>query len=103
MLYLRDVVSLTLDRERCTGCRMCTRVCPHAVFTVDDGKALIVQRDACMECGACARNCEAGALAVTAGVGCAAAVVNGLLGRSGGDCCCVVDGDGSPRTSSDCC
>jgi ferredoxin len=46
-----------------------------------------VDRDACMECGACARNCPVAALRVRAGVGCAAAVINGALGR-GGDCCC---------------
>ena len=77
--YLSDVVTLTLDDEKCTGCGMCLTVCPHAVFSLDDGRARIVDRDACMECGACALNCPAEALTVQSGVGCAAAVISGAL------------------------
>ncbi|NIP43261.1 MAG: 4Fe-4S dicluster domain-containing protein, partial [candidate division Zixibacteria bacterium] len=51
--YLEDVVTLELDQEKCTGCRMCTAVCPHEVFRVDNGQASFRDRDACMECGAC--------------------------------------------------
>jgi NAD-dependent dihydropyrimidine dehydrogenase PreA subunit len=85
--YLSDVVTLELDVDCCTGCGMCVSVCPHAVFVMDDSKATIVDRDACMECGACARNCPADAIQVQAGVGCAAAVINGALGRKS-ECCC---------------
>jgi ferredoxin len=90
--YLPDVVTLELDVEACTGCGMCVTVCPHAVFVMDDAdtrnaKARIVDRDACMECGACARNCASGAISVRAGVGCAAAVINGALGRADACCC----------------
>jgi NAD-dependent dihydropyrimidine dehydrogenase PreA subunit len=77
--YLPDVVTLELDIEKCTGCTMCVQVCPHAVFTIDKGKAKIVDRDACMECGACARNCPEEALIVRPGVGCAYAVLAGNL------------------------
>lgn len=89
--YLKNVATLGLDPERCTGCGLCTQVCPHAVIALMDGKAAIMDRDACMECGACALNCPAGALAVQAGVGCAQAVINAALGRSGGACCCSPD------------
>lgn len=95
--YLRDVVTLTLDPERCVGCAMCTEVCPHGVFEVRDGKASVVDRDACMECGACQRNCAAGAISVRPGVGCAFAVAAsrknggqlscGESSGSKGDCC----------------
>ena len=101
--YLDGVTTLQLDRERCNGCRLCTWVCPHAVFSMDDGKALIARRDACMECGACQRNCEQGALAVDAGVGCAQAVINSMLGRSGSECCCVVEGEDGAGAGSTCC
>lgn len=79
--YLPDVVTLKLEPELCNGCRMCTLVCPHAVFAVDDGKAWIVDRDACMECGACAVNCRTGALFVESGVGCAYALLKTKLSR----------------------
>lgn len=74
--YLKDVVTLGLDRDKCIGCGMCTQVCPHAVFAIREGKAQIRDRDACMECGACARNCPVGAISVEAGVGCAQAVLH---------------------------
>lgn len=88
-VYLPDVVSLQLNDNRCTGCGMCAIVCPHGVMTLENGRALITDRDACMECGACARNCPADAIAVQAGVGCAQAVINAALGRTGKACCTI--------------
>lgn len=91
LTYLKDVVTLQMDAEKCVGCGMCLTVCPHAVLAMDNGSAFISDRDACMECGACARNCPSEALTVQAGVGCAAAVINSALGRDGASCCCVID------------
>jgi len=54
-------------------------VCPHGVFETVNGKVGITDRDLCMECGACARNCPFGAIRVEQGVGCAAAILIGLL------------------------
>jgi NAD-dependent dihydropyrimidine dehydrogenase PreA subunit len=88
--YLDNVTTLRLDRELCVGCGVCEIVCPHAVFEMDDGLAALRDRDACMECGACSLNCETEAITVRSGVGCAAAVINAALGRTG-DCCCVVE------------
>ena len=88
--YLANVATLRLDSERCVGCGMCIEVCPHAVFVLQDQKICIQDQDACMECGACANNCPANALHVKAGVGCATAVINTALGRTG-DCCCVIE------------
>jgi NAD-dependent dihydropyrimidine dehydrogenase PreA subunit len=90
MVYLKNVTTLKLDPDKCTGCGMCESVCPHAVFEISAGAAGILDPDACMECGACAKNCPEGALAVRAGVGCAAGVINGYLNRSGPDCGCSV-------------
>jgi hypothetical protein len=42
-----------------------------------------------MECGACALNCEFGAIAVNTGVGCAAALINGMI--TGGPPTCGCD------------
>jgi NAD-dependent dihydropyrimidine dehydrogenase PreA subunit len=86
LVYLKNVVTLALDREKCTGCGMCVEVCPHGVFVVDHRKAFLSDKDACMECGACAENCPAAAISVQAGVGCAAAVLGSK--KNGGDYCC---------------
>ena len=90
-IYLKDVVTLNFDAEKCYGCGICLEVCPHGVLVKDNGKIRIKDRDACMECGACARNCPAEALKVRTGVGCAAAVINAALGRTSSSCCCVIE------------
>ena len=79
MKYLKNVVTLQLDSEKCTGCGMCLTVCPHRVFEKSDHNVRIADRDACMECGACARNCAFGAISVEQGVGCAAAIIVGFF------------------------
>ncbi len=92
--HLPGVVSLAYDREACVGCGRCTEVCPHGVFRLEDGKAVLADRDGCMECGACANNCAVGALSVSPGTGCASLIIHAwidsLLGRRaprGGGCC----------------
>ena len=90
--YLKNVVTLKLNEEKCTGCGSCVEVCPHNVFSLDDGKAHIVDRDACMECGACASNCPFTAIKVKAGVGCAAAMIAGAVSGSEPGCGCSEEG-----------
>lgn len=98
MVYLKNVSTLKLDKELCTGCGRCTEVCPREVFSIKDRKAIIVNFDNCLECGACMSNCAFGALKVKSGVGCAAAMVAGLIKYGdmdkgtcgcgeGGNCC----------------
>jgi len=86
--YIRNVATLKLEVDKCSGCGMCATVCPHRVFEVADGKAAIVDRDACMECGACSLNCPAEAITVKPGVGCAVAVFRAIFGRGKGGCDC---------------
>jgi NAD-dependent dihydropyrimidine dehydrogenase PreA subunit len=88
LLYLSDVVTLQLCEETCNGCGICVKVCPHEVFELSGKKAHIIRRDYCMECGACALNCPVQAISVNSGVGCAAAVIQGLLNNSEPGCGC---------------
>ena len=97
MVYLKDVVTLQFDEQKCVGCGLCLAVCPQAVLSPNNGGVRIENRDACMECGACAQNCPTQALRVKAGVGCAAAVINSALGRKDSACCCVIE----PQTQDD--
>lgn len=102
LMYLRNVVTLQFDETKCIGCHACLSVCPREVFAATNKAVEIENRDACMECGACQRNCPTGALAVKTGVGCAAAVINQLLGRK--SACCVIDkGDNVSSRPSTCC
>jgi NAD-dependent dihydropyrimidine dehydrogenase PreA subunit len=98
-VYLKNVVTLQLDENKCTGCGMCLDVCPHEVFKMNGKHVLIQNRDACMECGACGQNCPVNAISVESGVGCAAAVINSMLGKEG-ECCCGPVDSGSNK---ECC
>jgi NAD-dependent dihydropyrimidine dehydrogenase PreA subunit len=86
--YLKNVCSLKLSQEKCTGCGMCKNVCPHHVFKIEQGKAEIIDLNSCMECGACAKNCAFNAISLNPGVGCAAAIIKGLLTGSEPSCDC---------------
>ena len=86
--YLKNVVTLQLDREKCNGCKMCTIVCPHNVFVVKERKAVLRYKDNCMECGACAKNCAQEAITVKPGVGCAAGILMGMLKSTEPTCDC---------------
>jgi ferredoxin len=99
-IYLKDVVTLHLSRDKCIACGMCLMVCPHEVFGVREGLIAIQNRDACMECGACAMNCPAEAISVQSGVGCAAAVINSMFGRESSSCCCVIEPGGTEADPS---
>ena len=94
--YLSNVTTLALDAEKCVGCGRCAEVCPHGVFDVADGKARIMDKDLCMECGACSKNCPTNAVTVSAGVGCAAAIIHSWF--TGGEPSCDCSGN-----AKDCC
>ncbi|HNX25125.1 MAG TPA: mercury methylation ferredoxin HgcB [Spirochaetota bacterium] len=96
MTYLKNITTLQVFPDKCTGCGRCMEVCPHAVFKLEDKKVTITDKDRCMECGACEKNCDFGAISVKAGVGCATAVINGMIRGTEPDCGC----DG---TSGACC
>jgi NAD-dependent dihydropyrimidine dehydrogenase PreA subunit len=86
--YIEQVVTLEYDSEKCTGCRRCTEVCSRGVFEMRDKRAYLADKGACMECGACQRNCASGAITVDAGVGCAAAIINGWITGTEPSCGC---------------
>lgn len=88
--YLPDTVTLEYDESKCSGCKRCVEVCPHAVFAMSGKTAVLIDRDACIECGACEVNCPDEAITVRAGVGCAAGIIQSWL-------------RGDPEPSCDCC
>jgi len=96
--YLKNGDSLKVDKNLCTGCSICTNVCPHNVFKIENKKAEIINKESCMECGACKMNCPFNAISVTTGVGCAYAIINGIINKSSPTCGCS---DG--KKTSSCC
>ena len=54
---------LTLDRDKCIGCRNCTEVCPQGVWNIDSEKrAVLAHREKCTACRACIVQCEGNAI-----------------------------------------
>ena len=96
MKYLKNVVTLRIDEERCKGCRRCIEVCPRNVFILEAGKSRITDPDRCIECGACEANCEFGAVRVKEGVGCAAAIIGSMMSGGETDCGCCGSDEGAP-------
>lgn len=86
--YLKNVSSLKLDAELCNGCEMCINVCPHNVLAIADRKVHIENKDSCMECSACVKNCPQEALSVNPGVGCAYAILVGMIKGTAPNCDC---------------
>lgn len=56
---------LAVNREKCTGCGMCGKVCSHGVNKVVPGERVEVDFSACVQCGACVTLCAAKARMIT--------------------------------------
>jgi Pyruvate/2-oxoacid:ferredoxin oxidoreductase delta subunit len=97
--------TLEYDEARCSGCGMCSVVCPHGVFAQAGRVAEVVRYERCMECGACSLNCPTGAIEVESGVGCASALMLAALqGRDEADACCGPRDDcDDPSAGGSCC
>lgn len=55
-------MSISLDKEACTGCKLCLSSCPYGAIVMVEGKAEIT--DACTLCGACVASCPVSAIAI---------------------------------------
>ncbi len=45
-----------VDKDKCTGCKICTKVCPVLSITVENKKAVVNESD-CRACGNCEQRC----------------------------------------------
>ena len=64
-----------IDEKRCTGCKICSFVCPHHVIGMNSEHAMLAHPERCIECGACRLNCSFDAIQVTKGTACLTAIV----------------------------
>ena len=57
-------VNTIIDSEKCTGCGLCVKACPHETLSLVDGKACVTGLTS-TNCGHCVAVCPVGAVRVT--------------------------------------
>jgi NAD-dependent dihydropyrimidine dehydrogenase PreA subunit len=55
---------ITIDEEKCTGCRLCIPNCPEGAIQIIDGRARLVSDLLCDGLGACLGHCPEGAITI---------------------------------------
>ena len=66
---------ISIEKDKCTACEVCTYVCPHHVIEMNNGYATLEHLERCIECAACQLNCSFGAISVTKGTACLYAII----------------------------
>lgn len=61
--YILELVSATVDKDRCNKCKLCVDICPYGAITVKDD-AIEIDEIACKGCGSCASMCPSNAITV---------------------------------------
>ncbi|NTV30049.1 MAG: 4Fe-4S binding protein, partial [Candidatus Omnitrophica bacterium] len=57
-----EMVSYSIDKEKCTGCSMCFRVCPVNAITGSRQDKYAIDVEKCISCGQCFSVCKFGAV-----------------------------------------
>ena len=54
---MSDTNAIKVLLDKCTGCTLCTRVCPFGAIQMMNKKA-VIDMAKCTLCGACAESCK---------------------------------------------
>jgi len=66
-LVCRDLVSFSIDEQKCHGCGLCEDACPAGAISGEKKMAHTINQSACIRCGACLESCPEKFGAVTKG------------------------------------
>jgi NADH-quinone oxidoreductase subunit F len=59
-----DLLSYTIDKDKCIGCTACARVCPVNCIAGEVKKEHVIDQNACIKCGSCYTACKFDAVIV---------------------------------------
>jgi len=54
----RSLIKIIIAPEKCTGCTICTKVCPANAISGEKKKTHIINNEACTKCGICIQKCK---------------------------------------------
>ena len=58
----KDLLSFTIDADKCRGCTLCARTCPNGAIEGELKKPHQIIQSKCVKCGACMQKCKFGAI-----------------------------------------
>jgi NADH-quinone oxidoreductase subunit F len=60
----RALVRYEIDTQKCTGCGVCLRACPHGAIAGERKQAHVIDASVCVKCGICRDECKFEAVAI---------------------------------------
>lgn len=54
----RELIQYRIDSEKCTGCGVCLRACPHKAIKGEKKKPHAIDPEVCVKCGICHDDCK---------------------------------------------
>jgi NADH-quinone oxidoreductase subunit F len=53
----KELITFTIDAEKCTGCRVCAKKCPTGAISGEKKKVHVIDQSKCIKCRVCYESC----------------------------------------------